>query len=65
MGERVFDLLEIGKAAEIANDLAVHRAIENVNFLRTEISEINRKIHEISEASKKTKQDEDSEVTGI
>jgi len=65
VGERSFDLIESGKSNDIAGDLAVKKAIENVNMLRAELAEIDRKIHEIQEAAKKEKTDEDGEMTGL
>jgi hypothetical protein len=66
MGERTFDLIESGKSAEISSDLAIRKAIENVNTLKAELIEIDRKIKEITEAAKKTKEDEEEgEVSGV
>lgn len=67
IGERLYDLVEEGKNSAVADDLAIKKAIENVNTLKAEISEIERKIKEVSEAAKKhkTEEEEESEISGI
>ena len=65
IGERAFDLIEEGKGAEISDDLTVKKAVENINALREEIAELDRKMKEINENAKKTKPEEEGEVTGI
>lgn len=65
IGERSFDLMESGKGAEIPGDLSVKKAVENIYALREELTEIDRKAKEITEAAKKTKVEEESEISGI
>ena len=66
MGERAFDLLEGGKSSTIADDLSVRKSIENISTIRAELSEIERKIREIMDASKnKAKDAEESDDSGI
>ena len=67
IGERVFDLIEGGKASAVADDLTVKKACENITALREEIAELDRKMKEVSESAKKDREspsDED-EVNGI
>jgi hypothetical protein len=66
IGERAFDLIEGHKGTEIADDLAVKKAVENILALREELAEIEKKVKEISELSKKNaSQNDDEDVTGI
>jgi hypothetical protein len=67
IGEQAFDLIEAGKGSEIAGDLTVKKAIENIISLKKDIAEIARKIEQISEESKKAKarSESDEEVSGI
>lgn len=69
IGERTFDLIESEKGSEVDDDLAVKTSMENIKALRQEIEEINRKIAEIQERSKKAgngaNSDEDDEITGV
>ncbi|NLE02962.1 MAG: hypothetical protein GX640_24090 [Fibrobacter sp.] len=65
IGERVFDLVEDGKDGEIAADLTVKKAVENITALREELLEIDRKMKEISANAKKTKVEEESDTSGI
>lgn len=69
IGERTFDLIESEKGSEVDDDLAVKTSMENIKALRQEIEEINRKIAEIQERSKKAgngaDSDEDDEITGV
>lgn len=67
IGERVYDLTEEGKAAGVADDLAIKKSVENITALREEIKDLNEKMSEVSESAHKDKEgdsDED-EVTGI
>ncbi len=67
IGERTFDLIETGKGAQVEKDLAIKTSMENIKALRQEITEIDRKIREIQEASKKARNGtgEDEEINGI
>ncbi|HEX3019896.1 MAG TPA: hypothetical protein VHP36_06325 [Chitinispirillaceae bacterium] len=65
IGERVFDLFEDGKNTEIAADLTIKKAVENIAALREELVEIDKKIKEVSENSRSSKEDEESEINGI
>jgi hypothetical protein len=55
IGERVFDLVETGKAAEAMNDLLVKKAIENIRALNEELASIDRKIKAVAEEARKSK----------
>ena len=50
---RVFDLLESEKAGQVGSDFAIKTSVENIKALRQEIMEVQRKIKEIQETSKK------------
>jgi hypothetical protein len=70
MGERVFDLVEAKKGAQIEGDLALKTSIENIKALRAEIVEIGKKILAIREAAKKAHgnpedSSDDDEAVGI
>lgn len=67
IGERTFDLVETNKASQVGSDLAVKTSMENIKALRQEIADIDRKIREIQEASRKTRDgaEEDEEINGI
>jgi hypothetical protein len=67
IGERTFDLMDSGKGPDVDGDLAIKTSMENIKALREEIEEINRKIAEIQEASKKNSAaaGDDEEVNGI
>ncbi|MFP4013096.1 MAG: hypothetical protein ACLFVQ_03350 [Chitinispirillaceae bacterium] len=67
IGERLYDLVEGGKDMAVADDLAIKKAVENVNTLKAEIAEIERKIKDVNEAAKKHKaeEEEESEISGI
>ena len=64
IGERVFDLIEANKSGEIDTDLPIKTSMENIKALRQEIAEIERKIKDIQDASKKHEPEAD-EMTGI
>jgi hypothetical protein len=58
IGERVFDLLEThtqGQSSDIAGDLLVKKAIENIRQLNEELAQIDKKIKAVSEDAKKSK----------
>jgi hypothetical protein len=55
IGERVFDLVETGKTAEVINDLLIKKAIENIRALNEELAAIDRKIKSVSEDARKSK----------
>lgn len=66
IGERAFDLMENQKGTDITGDLSVKKSVENIYSLREELAEIDRKVKDITEASKKTtKVEEESGITGI
>jgi hypothetical protein len=71
MGERTFDLVESGKdGSAISTDLVIKKSIESVKALRDELIEIEKKMKEVTEANKKSKDenaDDDSsdEINGI
>jgi hypothetical protein len=58
IGERVFDLSESrthGQAADIAADILVKKAIENIRQLNEELAQIEKKIKTASDDAKKSK----------
>jgi hypothetical protein len=69
IGERTFDLIDTDKGANVDEDLAIKTSMENIKALRLELVEIDRKIRDIQEASKKTKnradENEDEEINSI
>ena len=67
IGERVFDMLEEGKGSDVADDLTIKKAFENITALREEIAELDRNMKEVSENAKKAKEetDDEEEVNGI
>lgn len=67
IGERVFDLVETGKSATLAEDLLVKKACENIRRLNQEIADIDTKIKTISEEAKKSRNpsQDDSDPIGI
>ena len=67
MGERVFDLMEEGKADSVADDLTVKKAAENITALREEITELEKKMKEVSENARKDhpSEEEDEDISGI
>jgi hypothetical protein len=64
IGERVFELMSDGKEADIAKDILVSNAVDNVNGLREELVELEKKIQQVSEEAK-IKNSDDDEVTGV
>ena len=56
-----------GKGPAVADDLAVKKACENITALREEISELDRKMKEVSENAKKEREasNGEDEVNGI
>jgi|SRR5690554_361854 len=67
MGERTFDLIEEGKKDAIGDDLTIKKAVENINVLRDELVNIEKKIKDIQEENKKNKEEQtesESETTG-
>jgi hypothetical protein len=65
IGERVFELISEEKGNEIEKDIIVSNAIDNVNNLKEELVEIEKKIQKVSEESKEKNTDQDNDVTGI
>lgn len=55
IGERVFDLVEAGKASDVANDLLVRKAVENIRALNEELASIEKKIKAASDEARKSK----------
>ncbi|HUI92251.1 MAG TPA: hypothetical protein VLX68_08395 [Chitinivibrionales bacterium] len=55
IGERVFDLVETGKASDAASDLLVKKAIENIRALNEELAAIEKKIKVASDEARKSK----------
>jgi len=68
MGERTFDLIEEGKKETVGDDLTIKKAVENINALRDELVNIEKKIKEVQEENKKSDEEQtepESETTGI
>jgi hypothetical protein len=71
MGERTFDLIESGKeGAAIISDLMLQKSIENIKVLRDELIEVEKKMKEVTEASKKNRSESsddsgEEEINGI
>jgi len=65
IGERAFELITDAKGSEIEKDILVSNAIENIKGLREELVEIEKKMHEVSEETKKEDETGEEEVTGI
>jgi chaperonin cofactor prefoldin len=58
IGERVFDLVDTdaqARPADVAGDLLVKKAIENIRQLNGELAEIEKKIKTVSDDAKKSK----------
>ena len=60
-----FRSFEDGKGADIAQDLTIKKAVENIAALREELIEIAKKIKEVGESSKNSKTDEEDDINGI
>ena len=60
-----FDLIEEGKGSDIAQDLTVRKSVENVNALREELKELDRKMREVTENAKKEHEEEGSDISGV
>ena len=65
IGERAFELITDKKGNDIEKDILVCNAIENIKGLREELVEIDKRIHEVSEESKKNEEGEEEDATGI
>lgn len=65
LGERAFDLIEEGKGSDIAQDLTVRKSVENVNALREELKELDRKMREVTENAKKEHEEEGSDISDV
>lgn len=65
IGERAFELISDKKGNDIEKDILVCNAIENIKGLREELVEIDKRIQEVSEESKKNEEGEEEETTGI
>jgi hypothetical protein len=55
IGERVFDLVETGKASDAVNDLLIKKAVENIRALNEELAAIDKKVRSVSEEARKSK----------
>lgn len=65
IGERAFELISDKKGNDIEKDILVCNAIENIKGLREELVDIDKRIQEVSEESKKKEEGEGEETTGI
>jgi hypothetical protein len=55
IGERVFDLVETQKASDLANDLLVKKAVENIRAINVELAEIDKKMKAVAEESRSSR----------
>jgi len=67
IGERVFELVETDKKADLVADVAIKKSISNIRTLKEELVSIDKKIKEIIEEAKKSKKknDESDDIHGI
>jgi hypothetical protein len=65
IGTRVFDLVEAGKGSDMQADLAVKKSIECVIQLKGELAQIQQKITELQELSRKGKEQSEDDSIGI
>jgi hypothetical protein len=68
IGERSYELIKDSKPAQIADDVAVKKAIANVDVLKDELISIQEKIKQISDEAKAKHRKPDSgdeDITGI
>lgn len=71
IGERVYELITEDKKDDIANDIFVSNAIENIKSLKVEVEDIEKRVDEASQEESKPKASEvdpetsDDEITGI
>ena len=67
IGERVFELVESDKKADVTVDVAIKKSISNIRTLKEELVSIDKKIKGIIEEAKKNKQknDESDDIHGI
>jgi len=69
IGERVVDLMEESKGAQIEKDLTIEKAIKNIKALRQELVIIAEKIEQISEEARKAHprgpSDEEEEIPSV
>ena len=65
MGERLFDLKISDKTTDIDSDVIISNAIDNIKKLKSDLIEIEKKIHTIAKESKnKCNHDCEEDVTG-
>jgi len=67
IGERVFELVNDGKSADVQKDILVGNAIQNIKDLQKELVTLEQKIRDVQEEAKKKGKDraDDDEITGI
>jgi hypothetical protein len=67
IGERVFELVETDKKADITGDVAIKKSIANIRTLKEELVSIDTKIKNIIEEAKKSrkKSEEGEDIHGI
>jgi len=67
IGERVFELVESDKKADVTVDVAIKKSISNIRTLKEELVSIDKKIKGIIEEAKKNNQknDESDDIHGI
>jgi hypothetical protein len=67
IGERLFELVEDGKNADCAGDMAIKKAVSNIRSHKEELVSIEKKIKAILEDSKKSKgkTDDVDDVSGV
>ena len=65
IGERVYELAKEGKDGEVASDLVVKSAVENIDALKDEVVALQEKIRVVQEESKKEEGGPDGEEADI
>lgn len=67
IGQTVFDLLEEDRGGDVAEAVAVKKAVESIKALREELVEIQKKIEQVQEEARKAREsrgEEDEDVEG-
>jgi hypothetical protein len=68
IGERVVDLIDSGKGSDVAQDLTIKKAMENIRALRDELADLAERIEQINTEARKTKTRpnfNEEEVSGV
>jgi hypothetical protein len=67
IGERVFEMIESTKDADITSDAAVKKAVANIESLKEELVSIEKKIQAVFEEARKSKRKNESvdDISGV